>query len=94
MRIGSEIWRDERKLQVRGWTVCEVEGCESMGVASQTGIAVCERCRRGFVSVGCGAVYFGGRWHGVRGATYTPEQRCSFPGLPSRVLRGPVEVLP
>lgn len=29
----------------------------------------------------CGVVYFGGQWHGVRGARYTYEQVLVFPGI-------------
>lgn len=60
---------------------CEIVDCGRPATASQSGILVCERCRIEFVSVGPGAVRFAGRWHGVTGARYTPEQVAAFPGL-------------
>lgn len=65
-------------------TVCKIETCNREPVAITNGIHVCERCRRDFVSVGNGAVYFGTGWHGVRDASYTDEQRAAFPGLAAR----------
>jgi len=63
---------------------CEILDCRGLVVANVNGVAVCERCRVHFTSVGFGAVFFGGCWHGVRGATYTPEQVEAFPGLIDR----------
>ncbi|WP_297826378.1 hypothetical protein [Mycobacterium sp.] len=47
---------------------CEIKECGHAATSIMNGIHVCERCRIGFVSVGFGAVYFDGRWHGVSGA--------------------------
>ncbi len=60
---------------------CEIEGCDRGSVGRTNGIHVCERCRIHFTSLGFGAVYFNSRWHGVRGANYTPEQVATHPGL-------------
>lgn len=60
---------------------CDIVDCEHDRVAIVNGICVCERCRLDFVSIGFGAVRFDGRWHGVRGATYTAHQADIFPGL-------------
>jgi hypothetical protein len=67
---------------------CEMVGCGRSASATENGIAVCEPCGQGFVSVGFGAVERGGRWYGVRGALYTAEQAAAFPGL----VEGHVEV--
>lgn len=63
---------------------CEIEGCDREVSGTMNGIFVCERCRIHFGSVGLGAVYFDGRWHGVRGATYTERQCASHKGLKPR----------
>lgn len=47
---------------------CEIEDCHGGRVATVNGIGVCERCRQEFTSESFGAVFFGGRWHGVRGS--------------------------
>ena len=61
---------------------CEILDCgRTSPRQTMNGIRMCERCRVNFESVGLGAVRFGGRWHGVRGARYTPEQTAIFPGL-------------
>ena len=60
---------------------CEIDGCGNGASATMNGVSVCERCRVEFTSCGMGAVYFGGRWHGVIGATYNAEQRAAHAGL-------------
>jgi hypothetical protein len=64
---------------------CEIEGCGRVAAAQVNGIAVCDRCRLHFVSAGAGAVWFGGRWHGVLGAMYAPIIAQEFPGLKDEV---------
>lgn len=46
---------------------CEIEGCLGGSVGTANGIHVCERCRIHGTSIDGWSVYFGGRWHGVRG---------------------------
>jgi hypothetical protein len=65
-------------------TRCEIDGCEHTATQTLSGIAVCDRCGREWVSVGIGATYWGGSWRRVRGAQYTPEQAQAFPGLHHR----------
>ena len=65
-------------------TTCEIIDCGEHASAMTHGVRVCERCRQKFASVGFGAVYFAGRWHGVIGATYTAEQAAAYPGLMER----------
>jgi hypothetical protein len=60
---------------------CEIRGCGRTEVGTQNGIACCDRCMRDFQSIGFGAVFFTGTWHGVNGARYTAEQARLFPGL-------------
>lgn len=60
---------------------CEFEACLNRATSRISGIHVCERCRQDYSSVGFGVVFFGGRHHGVRGATYTAEQIAAHPGL-------------
>jgi len=60
---------------------CEIARCGSVAMSTTNGIRTCDRCRREFVSVGAGAVYRDGRWHGVRGAVYDVEQTTAHPGL-------------
>lgn len=67
---------------------CEIEGCCNAANSTTNGIRTCERCRIHFESVGMGAVYFGGRWHGVTGATYTDEQVALFPGVRQPAVAG------
>lgn len=62
-------------------STCEIEGCGRGCIGTMNGVAVCDRCRVEFESVEMGAVRFGGRWHGVIGAVYTPENVALFPGL-------------
>jgi hypothetical protein len=63
------------------YTCCEIEGCEGEAKQEVNGISLCGRCAHRFVSVGVGAVQFGGRWHGVRGSHYSTEQMAQFDGL-------------
>lgn len=63
---------------------CEIRDCGRRVNSTTNGIATCERCRIDFVSVGFGAVYFAGRWHGVSGASYDAAQLAVFPGLEAR----------
>lgn len=67
-------------------TTCEIADCGRRASSTTNGLATCERCRTGFVSVGWGAVYFDGGWHGVAGAAYTAEQVVAYPGLSVRAL--------
>ena len=60
---------------------CEIRDCGRAATSRENGIRVCDACARGFVSVGCGAVRFGGRWHGVIGARYSDEQVRACPGI-------------
>lgn len=69
-------------------STCEIEDCGRETVGTVNGIEVCERCRVHFESVGWGTVYFGGRWHGVKGCTYTPTNCKLFPGLKNNPLEG------
>lgn len=66
----------------------EIERCGRAAVACVNGIHVCERCRIDFVSVGDGAVYFSGRWHGVLGATYSAKQIDAYPGIAQSLAAG------
>lgn len=66
-------------------STCEIEDCGRETVGTVNGIEVCERCRVHFESVGWGTVYFGGRWHGVKGCTYTPTNCKLFPGLKNKI---------
>jgi hypothetical protein len=60
---------------------CEISGCGEACVGTMNGVCVCERCRQEFVSVGHGAVFFDGRWHGVVGSRYTRADVAAYPGL-------------
>jgi hypothetical protein len=61
---------------------CEIEGCGGRAVSSRNGISVCDRCDVDWCSAGAWiAVYFGGRWHGVIGATYDAYVADAHPGL-------------
>lgn len=62
---------------------CEIDSCGGDAIGTMTGVAVCERCRVEWVSARpWGAVFFGGRWHGVIGATYPADVVEAYPGLP------------
>lgn len=66
----------------RDYSECEIEGCGRGTTGTIGGIHVCERCRRDWESARpWGAVYFGGRWHGVRGATYGADVVAALPGV-------------
>lgn len=60
---------------------CEIRDCGREASGAVNGIECCDRCEREFVSIGMGAVYFEGRWHGVRGAIYSSQEAGEFPGL-------------
>ena len=60
---------------------CEIDGCEHTATQVLHEIALCGRCARSFAAVGVGATYWGGSWHRVRGAQYTPEEAQAHPGI-------------
>jgi hypothetical protein len=53
---------------IKASKLCEIEECRHGSTHTMNGIHVCDRCGTDFVSVGAGVVFFGGHWHGVRGA--------------------------